>query len=569
MKSSKVFKTMLALLLLVSVTIVSVGCGNTGGGDSDKVATLTVLLDSNDGWVRNFNPFTNAYQVTQGFMHEYLVIFDPLNNNREIMWLAEDIISDDDLMTLTVKIRKGVKWSDGEDFTAEDVAYTWEISKLHPALDRTGNWGENGKIVSIEVVDDYTVVFNMREPNRFHRTDVFNQAMIYPEHYWSQVDDPATHVLTDPVVTGPFSVIKEFTPEMMVIGRNPYYWNDEDLEVDELRVPQFNGNDGAMALLESGSVDWAHIFIPDAETTYVKGDANRKFWYGKNDAVRVSFNYMTTNDGNRTAFNNVAFKQAASMAIDRQGIIDSAVFGYLDSTVPPVTGLPPALWGYKNSAATSIIEKYSEYNLEAAKAILDEAGIVDVDGDGWVENPDGSDIEFEILSPAGWSDWNDGCAIVAEGLQAIGINATAKAPDLGVIIEAWGTGEFDSLYGGYGKSANPWKFYFDTIGDQSRSKTQTWWSVCQNNYLNDDISELISQMPTAATEAELKDITDQVELFFAENLINIPLFYNGLWYVYNDSRFTGWSTAENMKCEPALAQHDIKVYHLMQLTPVE
>lgn len=561
------------LLLLVIAGIVALGSISATGAQEDKAAddkaVLTVLLDSSDGWVRNFNPYVSgAKQWTHGFTYEYMALYDPLNNNQETLWLAEDIISEDDLKTLTVKLRKDVKWSDGEDFTADDVIYTYSVGKKHPELDRNGYWGDTGKILSVDKLDDYTVQFNMRKQNRFHRIDMFNEIQILPEHVWAKVADPSSYVLETPVCTGPFSEVLDFTPEMIVLGRNPNYWRAWDLEIDEVRIPQFNDNAGALALLESGQVDWAHIFIPDIEKTYIQGDPNRKYWYGLNDGVRIAFNYMTKNEGNNKAFHNVDFKRAFSMAIDRQGIIDSAVFGYLDSTVPPVTGLPPALWGYRNPKAEEIKDMYTKYDLKAAKALLDKAGFKDVDGDGWVENPDGSPIKFEIISPAGWTDWNDGAAISAEGLRAIGINATANAQDLGMVIETWETGDHDVLYTANGKSGNPWKFYFDTIGDTSRVLTQTWWSITQTNYVNEELSALIDQMPFASDE-EVKAISDKIELHFAENMINIPLFYNGLWYVYNDSRFTGWSTPDNPVCEPALADNDMKLLHMMQLSPVK
>ena len=153
-------------------------------------------------------------------------------------------------------------------------------------------------------------------------------------------------------------------------------------------------------------------------------------------------------------------------------------------------------------------------------------------------------------------------------MRAIGINATAKAIDLGLIIESWESGAHDALYGGYGLQSNIWKYYFETIGNDAYAKTASWWTVTQTNYINEEINSLIDEMLTADDE-RLNEIVHEVEMFFTEEMINIPILYNGNWVVYNTGRFTGWATEEDPFTNPANTNHDTKIIQLLNLEAVE
>lgn len=565
---------MLALVLTFSLS--GFATKATTASKAAKPTTLTIISEMKDSWVRNFNSFiNNALQATQGFVYEPLIVFDTYNNNKEIPWLAQKVVSLADNKTIMIYVRKGVKWSDGQDLTANDVAFTFNYTKNHEAIDRNGDWdmgtGKDlvpGRFASVTVVDKYTVKMVLKVANRFARNSIFYQRYIVPEHIYSKITNPESYVLKDAVGTGPFTTVKSVTPEMMVMDRNPLYWQAAKLKVDEMRWPQVNSNDAALQLLQTGAVDWAHIMIPDIQKNYVQGDPNKKYWYGKNDGIRLAFNFQDDNKDTLKAFNDVNFRRAVSLCVDRKGIIDSAAYGYLSKDCPPATGLPPALLGYEDKSAQAEMAKYTKFDVDAAKKILADAGYKDVNKDGFLENPDGSTLKFDITSPAGWSDWNQGASIVAQGLKKAGINATAKAIDLAMYTDSWKNNNHDIMYGGWGLSADIYRFYYDTIGDQSRIKTVSWWSTNMTNLANDQMTALVASLPNAKTDADVKKITSQVEQYFAKNMINIPIAYNGNWVVYNTSRFTGWATAANPFVNPANVQHDTKLVQLLALKPV-
>lgn len=569
MKSKKLISILLTLAFTFSLTT---GFTTKATKTAVKPNVLTVISQMTNGWVQNFNPYVNnALHASLGFVFEPLVIFNTYQNNKETPWLAEKITSLPDNKTIMIYVRKGVKWSDGVEFTAKDVAFTYNYNKNHPAIDTNGDWkhgtGAAGRLASVTVVDKYTVKMVLNKANRFARSSIFNQRWMVPEHIFAKVAKPESYIMKTPVGTGAFTKVKSFKPEMMVIDRNPTFWNGKSLKVDEVRWPQCNTNEAAISLMSTGAVDWAHIFVADAEKNYVKGHADRKFWYGRNDGVRLALNFMDDNKDTLKAFNDVNFRRAMSLCVDRQGINDSAVYGYLSKEVPTNTGLPPALMGYSDKAAQAEMAKYTKFDIAAAKKLLATAGYKDTDNDGFVENPDGSKVAFNITSPAGWTDWNAGASIAAEGLQKAGIDATAKAIDLAIYVDSWKNNDHDVMYGGYGLSADPYQFYFNTIGNQASIHSNLWWSVAMTNLANDEMTALIDKMPLAK-DAELKASTSKIEQYFANNMINIPIFFNGNWFNYTTTHFTGWATASNPFCNPANVNHDGKLLQLMSLKPV-
>ena len=524
-----------------------------------ETPNLKVLAESTTGWVENFNPWIGG---RTNFVYEPLVIFDTFNSGVEHMWLAESYQQSEDMLSLTVKLRPGVKWSDGEDFTADDVIFTYEYPKQFPEIDVAGN---ANRIKSVEKIDDLTVKINLNKPNAFAKYDVLGEGvLIIPEHIWSKIDKPAQETMKKPVGTGPFTEITRFTPQVYVQCRNPNYWN-EKLAVNCLEFPQYSSNDAALEMLAKGEADWAGIFIPDIERTYSKAHPNNKYWFPSNDGMRLTFNFETQNENARKAFENINFRKAVNLAMDRDAMMMIGAYGYVDGD-NPASNLPKGLWNWRDANADATWANYYRYDLEQAKQYLAQGGFKDTDGDGYVNNPDGTPFRFRIQVPSGWSDWVNNASIVIEGLRAVGINATVVTPEVNAYVQNWGNNNFEANLVAGGLQASIWAFYDYTMHSKN-AQTAIWWSTAMHNYKSEQLDSLIDTLSVTVDEQQQKALVSKIENYQAENVLQVPLYYNAVWYQYNDSRFTGFANAENPFTNPAPFAGAARLVHVLNLKP--
>ncbi|WP_117234311.1 ABC transporter substrate-binding protein [Vibrio maerlii] len=520
---------------------------------------LRILSEFSTGWVQNFNPWIGG---RQNFSYESLVLFDLLDDSKEHYFLATGYELSDDLTTLTVDLREGVKWSDGEAFTAEDVVFSFEYPKAHPAIDTSG-LGQ--KVASITAINDHQVEIKLNEPNAFAAQDVIGEfTKIVPKHIWENIENPAAEVNANPVATGPFTVVQRFTPQVYVLCKNPNYWN-KDLKVDCVEFPQMSNNDAALEMMAKGTIDWAGIFVPDIERTYVEKSPNNKYWFPSSDGVRLTFNFATDNESAKKAFSDVNFRKAVSLSMDRDAMMMIGAYGYVKGD-NPATNLPTAQWRWRDATADAMWEQLARYDVKAAKEMLAKGGFKDVTGDGFVENPDGSEFQFKIQVPSGWSDWVNNTSIAVEGLREAGINASVVTPEANAYAKNWESGNFDAQFGGGSLQSSVWKFYDYTMHSRYQ-KSPIWWSTSSTNYVNPELDQWIESLGQSKDEATQKEYVAKIEQHMAENVIMIPLYYNGVWYAYNDSRFEGWANADNPFIHPAPWDGMSRMVHLMHLKP--
>lgn len=390
---------------------------------------LTIVPDFYPTMVRNFNPYlaTNL-RTTTDFIYEPLVIFNEMHGNTPVMRLAENFSMSDDLMSVTFDIRKGVKWSDGKGFSANDVIFSFNLVKEKPELDQRGI---NKWVTSVEKINDYKVRFRLSEANSNVPYEIA-QVPIVAQHIWKDVKEPTTFTNQNPVGTGPFTEIDTFTPQLYIQCRNPNYWDAASLKVDCLRVPQIANNDQLLGQIINSELDWTSSFVPDIDRTYAAANPNHHYWYPAAGTQAFMINFKNADPAKKEALTNVDFRRAFSMALDRQTIIDIAFYG--GGTVNDfASGLGYAFEAWSDKAVHDKYKGFNTYNVEGAKALLAKAGFKDINGNGFVETPSGKTFELLIQSPNGWTDFNNTVQLAVEQLQEVGIRARARTDRKSVV----------------------------------------------------------------------------------------------------------------------------------------
>ena len=166
--------------------------------------------------------------------------------------------------------RDGVKWNDGEDFTAEDIAFTFELLRDNPAHRARRRSASTTSTVD---GDKVTITF---ENSVFVKQDKVLEKFIVPEHIWADVADPTTETNPEPVGTGPYT-LTSFSSQSVQLDQRDDYWGGE-LAVPTLYFVSYNDNTALTTALANGDADWAQGFIPNVEDAYLSKDEDNQYW---------------------------------------------------------------------------------------------------------------------------------------------------------------------------------------------------------------------------------------------------------------------------------------------------
>ncbi len=523
-------KTKISLMIMGAMLAAS-----SQAAEIKQGGTLTVPI-INTGFVENYNPYTTK-DLLHGIMFEPLLVFNNMTGETDFR-LAESYKYSDDLKTITLVLREGVKWSDGQKLTADDVVYSFLLTKDAPAFDQKGIWsGKN--LAEVKATDERTVVFELNEADS---TFVWNleRYHIVPKHIWDKVENLTTFTNPDPVGSGPMTTVKYLKPLQMELCRNPHYYLENRPYLDCVNLRSYNDNSQIQPALIKGEIDWGSNFIADVESTFVGADKeNNHFWYPANDAIHLYVNTKVA------PFDNLKVRQALSMALDRDMIVDVAAYGY------PTANFNAGGIGelYKQSINQEISDKYKSitaYNPEKAKAMLKEAGLVDRNGDGFRDGVDGKTVEFDIEVVNGWTDWIQVVQMVTEYFEEVGIKANVKTVDWAVYDSNLKKSEYTMSINWSMVATNPILAYQEYFSTSRIGKT---WHAGHGVH-SEAIDDLIDSFGKTGDKQTQQNILDELQEFSAQNMPFIPLFSNPTWFQYSNKKIVGWPSEKDPYVQP-------------------
>lgn len=512
--------------------------GSDGGSGSGSVG-LTIAKPDGAITTESHNPYlgdSSASKYAYGkVIFESLALVNPTGDLGTTPWLADKVEWNDDYTQLTVHPREGVKWSDGEDFTADDVIFTY--SQYLPddkLIDSAGL-----KITSVEKDGDNVVI-------KFDGSKYTAQARVLhipvvPKHIWENIEDPNTDPLTgegQAVGTGPY-VLDTWTPEGVKLTANPNYWGGE-LAVPELNYVSYGDNAALTTALATGETDWAQAFLPQIQESYLSADSEHNHYYvaGTAGAATLIFNLQ------KEPLNDPALRQAIAWVIDRQAYVDIAREGASEA-IWSVTGL-----GGPTAGEISAEYKGQDYSIDVdkAKQILTDAGYT-WDGSDNLISPSGTPVSFSISVPAGWSDWNTEQELIADELkEALGIDVKIDQPDWGGWDQARQEGTFDTIIHWLEDTGNAYGLYTSTMDPRWVGPNADGKEVAQFNFgrFNDPaVTEALNAYANASSDDERVAAMEVIQKAFVEQVPAIPLGVHPLLGEYNTRNYVGWPSEDD------------------------
>jgi peptide/nickel transport system substrate-binding protein len=445
---------------------------------------ITWALESDPANLIPFGGVSTSNMWGKEFMYDSLLEWD--KDLAVHPALAESFEVNDDATVYTFQLRQGVLFHNGQEMTANDVKYSLDTAPKPPPPGIEISFLAN--VASVEVVDDYTVTVNMSKSDPT-LPGVLAWARYTPIVPAGSGDE--INWLSEGIGTGPYRLV-EFVPnDRVVYTCNENYWKAGVPCIKDITLKVLPDEQSRVAALRSGEIDGATLTADVAAT--LENDESLQILSGLFAAPRV-IQFNTVED---VPWRDARVRQAVSLAIDRQEIIDNVYGGDAQ-----LTGAIPPGYGEWPLSEDELAELYAS-DIEKAKALMEEAGF----GDGF-------DVTLQAIAAP--RDYTQIAEIVRERLKPLNINVTVEPLEIGTFAEHIGSGAFQWASTGRGMRGDPSGFVIDFRSGTPQNVT--WFG---DGWSNEEIDRLYDEALTTSDVDQRREAYKRIQQIIAEEVPNL------------------------------------------------
>ncbi len=592
-------KTLVFLLILVLAMSVLPGIAEGNLVQLPRNETLAYF-----GWAwgtaSSYNPMEAGGNVGMGIqnsrflIYESLYMYNMLTNVNEPLVAESPAVLSEDGTRYTVKMKENVTFNDGTPCLAKDVKFSYDVHDTAKFPDIVTNNPDIFTYISeVVAVDDYNLEFvlNQDNYNPLVAATYLSSVPILPEAVWMprwEEHGPAMTKLfnEDTIATGPYKHFADDEARQILI-RVDTYWGQAENMFGKLAKPKYithellADNDAGAIAFGEGRVDITQQFLANVET-YME---NMKDENG-NTLVKTYYNEPPHHLGwgnpsmvfnlNKPGLSDPIMRKALALSLDYEAIAKNAVSGY---TAPMKIAYINAYifedyLDWENEDMQDLMWDTTDLagNVAEANRLLDEAGYLDVDGDGMREMPDGSKIEWEASCPAGWSDWNLTLEALVESAKAIGISLVTHFPEMAIYFNDFYYGNTDIGMWTMTPApsvAMPWQEAQFAMYSKGVPPIGEFAARDFNRFHNDRVNELVELSMTETDMDVLREYYTEINTIWLEELPYVPFMYRPHWWQTTyEGYWTGFvSGQDNSDIPPMLCADFAGIRELYLLEP--
>lgn len=413
-------KRLVAWIAIVAVTALA-GCSTGRGVDlGDSSNNLVAAIA---GEPDQLDPHkTSAYFSFEVLENVFDTLVEPDANLEMRPALAESWEVSPDQLSWTFHLRPGVTFHDGSPFTADDVVFSYR----RIIDEQLANVDKFSAVTDVRAVDPMTVVIDVKHPTPNLLTNIGGfKGMAIVQRRNVESGQIATH----PVGTGPFAFRSQKSGDSITLTANPSYWGGEP-KVAGVTFRFISEPSTALSALQAGEIDWTDSIptqrvaqLRDDDSLHLAVTASNDYWY------------FALNEAHKP-WDDVRARQAVAYGIDRAAIVQATSYGTAAANQLAIPEGNPWYTAY---------DRY-RYDTDAARRLLDEAGVGDVD--------------LDMLVTSEYPETVTAAQVIADNLAPLGITVNIRTVDFATWLDEQNSGHFDMLMMGWLGNIDPDDFYY-------------------------------------------------------------------------------------------------------------